>query len=89
MIVLLTSDLNSSRFCLVNLLIRINEVDFDDLTVMICGLHDVRFAIVIILSTSTGQALVNPKFKFAMWIGNNIWFMKITILTLFPKFGFE
>ena len=52
-------------------------------------LHDVRFAIVIILSTSTGQALVNPKFKFAMWIGNNIWFMKITILTLFPKFGFE
>ena len=80
---------NSSRFCLVNLLIRINEVDFDDLTVMICGLHDVRFAIVIILSTSTGQALVNLKFKLAMWIGNNIWFMKITILTLFPKFGFE
>jgi len=36
-----------------------------------------------------GQALVNPKFKFAIWIGNNIWFMKITILTLFPKFGFE
>jgi hypothetical protein len=40
-----------------------NEVDFDDLTVMICGLHDVRFAIVIILSTSTGQALVNPKIQ--------------------------
>jgi hypothetical protein len=59
-----------------------NEVDFDDLTVMICGLHDVRFAIVIILSTSTGQALVNPKFRFAMWIGNNIWFKKIIILTL-------
>jgi hypothetical protein len=26
-------------------------------------LHDVRFAIVIILSTSTGQALVNPKIQ--------------------------
>jgi hypothetical protein len=48
-------------------------------------LHDVRFAIVIILSTSTVQVFVNPKFKFAIWIGNNIWLMKITILTLFPN----
>ena len=67
----------------------LNEVNFVDLTVMMRILYDVRFAIVIILSTSIVQAFVSPKLKFTLWIGNNIWFMIIIILILLPKFAFE